>query len=95
MPPLKKLKDWKGWWDGLRSKAMRAGGESISANVGALLATNGIASMAPSLGDIALSWKAFLATTLIQFALRVTLAAAEYVKTKPDPDPIDENVTGS
>jgi hypothetical protein len=90
---IRKLKDWSGWWDGLRSKSFKAGAEAISTNVTAMLGTNGVASMGiPGLTDIGLGWKTAVATTLIQFSLRVVAAAAQYVKDRPDPDVITETV---
>lgn len=88
---IRKYKDWRGWWDGLRSKAMKAGGESIATNLTALLATNGVANLGiESLKDVAMGWKTALATLFIQFALRTGVAAAQYVAAKPDPDVLTE-----
>jgi hypothetical protein len=91
---LKKLTDWRGWWDGLRSKAMKAGGESLSTGIGALLTTNGLAGMkVPGCEDIGMGWKTALISMFVQFALRVALAAAQYVAAKPDPDTITVDTT--
>lgn len=85
--PIKKLKDWSGWWDGLRSKAMRAGAESVVTNLTALTTTNAIAGMGiDALKDIGMNWKTFLITMALQFLVRVGLSAALYVQNKPDPD---------
>jgi hypothetical protein len=90
---IKKYTDWRGWLDGLRSKAMKAGAESLVTNLSAMLATNGVASMGiPHLQDIGMSWKTALATMFIQFTLRAGLAAAQYVAAKPDPDVVQEEV---
>ena len=89
--PIHKFKDWSGWWDGLRSKAMRAGAEALGTSITAMLGTNGVASMnIPGLDGIAMSWKTAVATTLIQFTLRTILAAVVYIQSKPDPDIIEE-----
>lgn len=89
MPTSKHL-DWSNWWQGLRSKAMKAGAESITTNIGAMLSTNGVASMGiPHLDDIGMNWKTAVATTVIQFSLRVMFAAAQYVANKPDPDMVE------
>lgn len=86
-------KDWSGWLAGLRSKALKAGAESIVTNITAMLGTNGVAAMGiPHLTDIGMSWKTAVATMLIQFTLRTVLAAAMYVEAKPDPDVITETV---
>ena len=91
--PIIKKQDWNDWWDGMRSKAMKAGAESLTTNVGALLSTNGLANMKiPGLQDIGMGWKTAIATCLIQFTLRVVFAAAQYVANKPDPDVITETV---
>lgn len=89
---IHKYKDWSGWWDGLRSKSMRAGAEAITTNLGGLLTTNGLAATVPGLSDIGMSWKTAIATTLIQFSVRIVLAAAKYVQDKPDPDVIEETI---
>ena len=87
---LKKYQDWRGWWEGLRSKMMKAGAEALATNITAMLGTNGVASMGiPGLGDIAMGWKTAVATTLIQFTLRTVLAAVLYIQTKPDPDLVE------
>ena len=91
--PIIKRKDWSDWWDGLRSKAMKAGAESIGTNFTALLATNGVASMGiPGLSGVGMGWKTAIATCCIQFVLRTGVAAAQYVANKPDPDVITETV---
>lgn len=46
----------------------------------------------PGLADIGMGWKTAIATTLIQFTLRVVAAASMYVRDKPDPDVITETV---
>lgn len=93
---IKKYADWKGWFDGLRSKAMKAGAESLATNIGALLSTNGIASMGiPHLQDIGMNWKTALATMVVQFVLRTGFAAAQYIAAKPDPDTITEETETS
>jgi len=89
----KKFTDWHGWFDGMRSKAMKAGAESITTSIGALLTTNGLAGMkVPGCADLGMGWKTAIATMLIQFSLRVIFAAAQYVAGKPDPDVIPETV---
>lgn len=90
---IKKYRDWKGWWDGMRSKAFKAGAESLTTNIGALIGTNGVASMGiPGLSDLGMNWKTAIFTCLLQFALRVGYSAALYVQNKPDPDMITETV---
>lgn len=89
----RKFKDWRSWLDGLRSKAMKAGAESIVTNLGAMLATNGVANMGiEALKDAGMNWKTALFTMGIQFALRTGFAAAQYVAAKPDPDEIMQEV---
>lgn len=89
----KKFTDWRGWLDGMRSKAMKAGAESLTTNIGALITTNGVANMkVPGLEDIGMGWKTAIATCCIQFTLRVVFAAAQYVANKPDPDVITQTV---
>lgn len=91
--PVIKHRDWSGWLEGMRSKAFKAGAEAISTNVTALLGTNGVAAMGiPGFSDIGMGWKTAVATTLIQFTLRVVAAAAMYVRDKPDPDVITETI---
>lgn len=88
---IRKLKDWKGWWEGLRSKAFKAGAESLVTNIGALLGTNGVANLGiPGLADLGMNWKQALFTCIIQFVLRVLYAASQYVANKPDPDTVTE-----
>jgi hypothetical protein len=89
---IHKIKDWQGWWDGMRSKAMKAGAEAIVTNLTTMLGSNGVASMIPSLHDYALTWKTALITTVSQFIIRVVLAGAQYVFAKPDPDVIEQNI---
>lgn len=82
---IHKYKDWRGWFDGLRSKAMEAGATSVAT----LLGTNGVAALhIPGLNDIGLHWK----TAVAQFGAHVLLAAANYIRTKPDPNVIEENI---
>lgn len=91
--PIKKFKDWKGWLDGLRSKAMKAGAEAVVTNLGALMGTNAVASMGiDALKDLGMNWKQFLFTMAAQFAIRTTFAAATYVANKPDPDIIEQSI---
>lgn len=93
MPKQVTHKDWGSWWDGLRSKSMRAGAESLATNFTALLGTNGVAAMGiPGLADIGMNWKTAILTCVIQFVLRVGLSAALYVQNKPDPDVIVETI---
>lgn len=90
---IKKYRDWKGWWDGMRSKAFKAGAESLTTSIGALIGTNGVASMGiPGLSDLGMNLKQALFACLLQFTLRVGFAAALYVQNKPDPDMITETV---
>lgn len=89
--PIRKIQDWRGWLDGLRSKAVKAGAESLATNLTAMLSTNGVANMhIPGLEGIGMTWKTAVATMLIQFTLRTMAAAAIYVQEKPDPDVIEE-----
>lgn len=93
MPTVKKLKDWSAWWDGLRSKAMRAGAESIATNLTGLIGSNGIANMGiDAFKDMGMNWKTFLLFLVVQFGIRVGLSAALYVQNKPDPDVITETI---
>ena len=90
---IRKFQEWQGWWDGLRSKAMKAGAESITTNLGALMGTNAIANMGiDALKDMGMNWKTFLFTMVLQFAIRVLFAGAQYVANKPDPDVITETI---
>lgn len=89
--PIKRYTDWGGWWDGMRSKAMKAGAESITTNLGALISTNAVANMGiDALKDMGMNWKTFLFTMLIQFLVRVIFAAAQYIASKPDPDVVTQ-----
>lgn len=88
---VKKLRDWRGWLDGLRSKAMRAGAEAVVTNLTSMIGSNGVASMIPALHDYALGWHTALLTTGVQFGVRTALAAATYVMNKPDPDIIEKD----
>jgi len=82
---VRKYKDWSGWWDGLRAKAMEAAATSVAT----LLGTNGLAAMhIPGLNDIGQDWK----TAMAQFAAHTVLAAANYVRTKPSPDVVEETI---
>ena len=93
---IQKITDWRGWWDGMRSKAFKAGAESITTSLGALVTTNAAVGLkVPGLSDIGMGWKTAIATMLIQFTLRVVFAAAQYVANKPDPDVITETVETS
>lgn len=66
---------------------MKAGAESLSTSLGAMLATNGVANLGiESLKDVGMNWKTAIATMLIQFAIRTGYAASQYVANKPDPD---------
>lgn len=83
MPKLKKYRDWRGWLDGLRSKSMQAFATAIST----MLATNGVASMGiDALKDVGLDWR----QALLQAAIHAAIAAAGYIKDKPDPDLVDD-----
>lgn len=91
MPKIHKYRDWSGWWDGMRAKALKAGAEAIGTSATALLGTNGVASMQiPGLTDIGMGWKTALATMFIQFSLRVVAAGAAYVQAQPEPELITE-----
>lgn len=83
---IHKLRDWGAWWEGLRTSALQALGESLATNISAMLATNGVASMVPAMHDYVLTWHAALMTTTTQCILRTALAAAKYVQEKPDAD---------
>lgn len=84
-----KKKDWASWWDGMRSQVMKAGAEAIVTNLGGLIATNGVASSIPALSEVAMSWETAILTTIIQFLVRIIVAAAIYVEKNPDPVEID------
>lgn len=89
---IHKYKDWRGWWDGLRSKAMKAGAEAIVTNVSGLFLTNGVAATIPALHPVGMSWETAVATTLVQFIVRIVVAAATYIQNKPDPDIVEEEL---
>jgi len=91
--PTIKHKDWSGWWDGVRSKMMKAGAEALSTNLTALLGTNGVDALnIPGLDGIGMSWKTAVATMLIQFVLRSAKAGSDYIRDNPDPAVITETV---
>lgn len=76
---IHKYKDWRGWLDGLREKAMEAGATSIST----FLTSNGVDSLnIPGLHHVGLDWR----TALGLFCIHTVLAATNYVRTKPSPD---------
>lgn len=83
---IKKYRDWRGWFDGLRSAAMKAGAVSLATNIAAILGSNGVAAMVPTLNDFVLTWKAALFTTTFQFVMHAIGAAAQYIAAKPDPE---------
>lgn len=92
--PVHKYKDWSAWWDGLRSKAMRAGAESVATNLTGLIGSNGIANMGiEAFKDMGMNWKTFLLFLVVQFGIRVGLSAALYVQNKPDPDVVETETT--
>src|SRR6185503_10153004 len=83
---IHKIRNWGDWWDGLRTKALQAGAESLATNIATMLGSNGVASMIPAMHDYVLTWHVALITTGTQFILRTVLAAAKYVQEKPDAD---------
>lgn len=89
---IKKLKDWKGWFDGLRSVAMKAGAEAVFTNLSGLIATNGVAATIPALDGLRLHWQTAILTTVVQFGIRTGVAAAKYVMDKPDPDLVEVEI---
>lgn len=79
-------KDWRKWWDGLRSCAFRTGGIAVATQLGSLLTTNGVANFKiPGLSDIGMSWKTALVSLVVQFAIHTGKAIATYVSENPDP----------
>jgi hypothetical protein len=91
--PTYKHKDWNGWLDGMRSKVFRAGAEALVTSLTAMFGTNAVANMhIPGFEGIGMTWKTAIASLLIQFVVRVVIAAAMYVQAKPDPDVIVETV---
>lgn len=80
---IHKFKDWRGWLDGLRSKATQAFFTSLFT----LATTNGIASSGiDALKDVGMNWKA----ALMQCAIHAIIAASAYIKDQPDPPVITE-----
>jgi hypothetical protein len=79
--------DWTDWLDGMRSKAMKAGAEAITTQLGAWFMSNGLEHgiQADCLKGIGLSWKTAIVLLIAQFAVRVVYAAALYVQQNPDP----------
>ena len=83
----KQYTDWRGWWDGMRSKAMKAGAEAITTQLGAWFTTNAVATLpVDALHGVGLNYKTALVALVVQFMVRVIYAAALYVQQKPDPD---------
>ena len=90
---VKKYNDWRGWWEGLRSKAMKAGAEAVTTQLGAWFTTNAVATLpVEALHGVGLNYKTAIVALVIQFTVRVVYAAALYVQTRPDPDVITETV---
>ena len=73
----KQYTDWRGWWDGMRSKAMKAGAEAITTQLGAWFTTNAVATLpVDALHGVGLNYKTAL-----------------YVQQKPDPDVVTIDTT--
>ena len=83
--------DWRGWLEGMRSKAMKAGAEAITTQLGAWFTTNAVATLPiQALHDVGLNYKTAIAALVVQFTVRVVYAAALYVQQQPDPTLITE-----
>jgi hypothetical protein len=81
-----KIYDWSSWWDGMRSKAMKAGAEAITTQLGAWFTTNAVATLpVESLHNVGLNYKTAFVALVVQFVVRVVYAAALYVQQQPDP----------
>lgn len=84
---VKKYKDWRSWWDGLRTAALKAGATSVVTNLSVLMTTNAVSSMnIPGIQNVGENWKTFLIGLLFQFAIHTAYATALYVQNKPDAD---------
>jgi hypothetical protein len=87
---IRKLKDWRGWWDGMRSAVMKAGAGAIMTNTATLIGTNGVAATIPQLDSIRMHWQTALCAIGVQFGMHVLYAGAKYVFEKPDPDVVEQ-----
>jgi hypothetical protein len=88
---VQKFYDWKGWFEGMRSKAMKAGAEAITTQLGAWFTTNAVATLPiDALHNVGLNYKTAIVALVVQFAVRVVYAAALYVQQQPDPEVITE-----
>jgi len=78
--------DWTDWLDGMRSKAMKAGAEAITTQLGAWFTTNAVATLPiEALHGVGLNYKTAIVALVVQFVVRVVYAAALYVQQQPDP----------
>jgi hypothetical protein len=78
--------DWTDWLDGMRSKAMKAGAEAVTTQLGAWFTTNAVATLPiEALHGVGLNYKTAIVALIVQFVVRVVYAAALYVQQQPDP----------
>ena len=90
---IQQLKDWKTWWDGLRTAALKAGATSITTNLAVLASTNTVSNMGiPGFTHVGEGIKTFLVGLLAQFALHTVYAIAQYVQANPDAATITQEV---
>ena len=83
---MPKKYDWSDWLDGMRSKAMKAGAEAITTQLGAWFTTNAVATLPiEALHGVGLNYKTAIVALVVQFTVRVVYAAALYVQQQPDP----------
>lgn len=82
-----KYKDWRGWWDGMRSKMMQSGAKAAATSLSAFMSTNAIATLPIELvKNTGITWKAAIVLAIGQFALHSFYEGVNYIATKPDPD---------
>jgi hypothetical protein len=89
---VKQYYDWSGWFEGMRSKSMKAGAEAVTTQLGAWFTTNAVATLPiESLHGVGLNYKTAIVALVVQFTVRVVYAAALYVQQQPDPTIITES----
>lgn len=82
---IKKYLDYKGWLIGLWDAAIPAAMTAVLT----LLGTNGVAAtFGGAVADIGMTWK----QALSQVAVHMGVAAATYLKTKPRPIEVEEQI---
>ena len=77
--------DWRSWWDGLVDASIPAGCTAFVT----ILTTNGLDNL--GLHGVGESWK----TALAQVGIQMAIGAANYIKTKPRPAVVVEQVDTS